>query len=48
MQVNDARYFWPGDLPEIFLLIQPFKYAAFAMVIGLFGLLGTQRQNSSP
>ncbi|AYQ57417.1 Sulfite reduction-associated complex DsrMKJOP protein DsrM (= HmeC) [Bathymodiolus thermophilus thioautotrophic gill symbiont] len=38
--IRHARYFWPGDLPEIFLLIQPFKYAAFAMVIGLFGLLG--------
>ncbi|SMN00626.1 Sulfite reduction-associated complex DsrMKJOP protein DsrM (= HmeC) [uncultured Candidatus Thioglobus sp.] len=38
--IRHLRYFWPGDLPEIFLLIQPFKYAAFAMVIGLFGLIG--------
>lgn len=38
--IRHIRYFWPGDLPEIFLLTQPFKYASFAMVIGLFGLLG--------
>jgi nitrate reductase gamma subunit len=38
--IRHARYFWPGDLPEIFLLVQPFKYAAFAMVIGLIGLVG--------
>ena len=38
--IRHARYFWPGDLPEIFLLVQPFKYAAFAMVIGLIGLMG--------
>lgn len=38
--IRHLRYFWPGDLPEIFLLVQPFKYAAFAMVIGLLGLLG--------
>ncbi|MDB3870053.1 respiratory nitrate reductase subunit gamma [Candidatus Thioglobus sp.] len=37
--VRHLRYFIPGDLPEIFLLIQPFKYAAFAMIIGLGGLL---------
>jgi nitrate reductase gamma subunit len=37
--VRHLRYFIPGDLPEIFLLIQPFKYAAFAMIIGLAGLL---------
>ncbi len=37
--VRHLRYFVPGDLPEIFLLMQPFKYAAFAMVIGLLGLL---------
>jgi nitrate reductase gamma subunit len=37
--IRHLRYFIPGDLPEIFLLVQPFKYAAFAMVIGLFGLL---------
>ncbi|WP_428087708.1 respiratory nitrate reductase subunit gamma [Candidatus Thioglobus sp.] len=37
--VRHLRYFIPGDLPEVFLLIQPFKYAAFAMVIGLSGLL---------
>ncbi len=37
--LRHLRYFWPGDLPEIFLLMQPFKYAAFAMVIGLGGLL---------
>lgn len=38
--VRHLRYFWPGDLPEVFLLIQPFKYAAFLMVIGLLGLVG--------
>ena len=37
--LRHLRYFWPGDLPEIFLLMQPFKYAAFAMVIGLGGLM---------
>ena len=37
--IRHLRYFYPGDLPEIFLLMQPFKYAAFAMVIGLGGLL---------
>ncbi len=37
--IRHLRYFYPGDLPEIFLLMQPFKYAAFAMVIGLAGLL---------
>ncbi|KAA0452596.1 MAG: respiratory nitrate reductase subunit gamma, partial [Candidatus Thioglobus sp.] len=37
--IRHIRYFWPGDLPEVFLLIQPFKYAAFAMVIGLIGLI---------
>lgn len=38
--IRHIRYFWPGALPEVFLLTQPFKYAAFAMVIGLFGLMG--------
>ncbi len=38
--MRHLRYFWPGDLPEVFLLMQPFKYAAFAMVIGLIGLIG--------
>lgn len=38
--IRHIRYFWPGDLPEIFLLVQPFKYGAFAMVIGLIGLMG--------
>lgn len=38
--VRHIRYFWPGDLPQILLLTEPFKYAAFAMVIGLIGLLG--------
>ncbi len=37
--IRHLRYFWYGDLPEIFLLTQPFKYAAFAMLIGLFGLM---------
>ncbi len=37
--IRHIRYFWPGDLPDIFLLTQPFKYAAFAMVIGLIGLM---------
>ncbi len=38
--LHHLRYFWPGDLPEVFLLMQPFKYAAFMLLIGLFGLLG--------
>ena len=38
--IRHVRYFWPSDLPEVFLLVEPFKYAAFAMVIGLIGLLG--------
>jgi nitrate reductase gamma subunit len=38
--MRHTRYFWPGELPEIFLLFQPFKYGAFAMVIGLIGLMG--------
>ena len=38
--IRHIRYFWPGEIPEIFLLTQPFKYAAFAMVIGLVGLIG--------
>lgn len=38
--IRHIRYFWPGELPEVFLLTQPFKYASFAMVIGLLGLLG--------
>lgn len=37
--IRHIRYFWPGDLPDIFLLTQPFKYAAFALVIGLIGLI---------
>lgn len=37
--LRHLRYFYPGDVPEIFLLMQPFKYAAFFMLIGLFGLL---------
>ena len=37
--VRHLRYFVPGDLPDFFLIMQPFKYAAFAMVIGLGGLL---------
>ena len=38
--IRHLRYFWPGEIPEILLLTQPFKYAAFAMVIGLIGLMG--------
>jgi nitrate reductase gamma subunit len=38
--IRHLRYFWPGDVPEILMFTQPFKYAAFAMIIGLFGLLG--------
>lgn len=38
--IRHIRYFWPGEIPEILLLTQPFKYAAFAMVIGLVGLMG--------
>lgn len=37
--IRHIRYFWIGDLPGIFLLTQPFKYAAFTMVIGLVGLM---------
>lgn len=37
--IRHLRYFWPGDIPDILLLTQPFKYAAFAMLIGLAGLL---------
>lgn len=38
--IRHIRYFWPGEVPEIFLLVQPFKYGAFAMLIGLLGLMG--------
>lgn len=38
--IRHLRYFWPGDLPEILLITQPFKYAAFILVIGLIGLIG--------
>jgi nitrate reductase gamma subunit len=38
--IRHIRYFWPGEIPEIFLLVQPFKYGAFAMLIGLMGLIG--------
>ena len=37
--IRHVRYFWPGDVPDILLLTQPFKYAAFAMLLGLLGLL---------
>ncbi len=37
--VRHIRYFWPGDVPSVFIFTQPFKYAAFTMIIGLFGLL---------
>ena len=37
--IRHIRYFWPGDVPSILILTQPFKYAAFTMIIGLFGLL---------
>jgi nitrate reductase gamma subunit len=37
--IRHLRYFWPGDIPEILALTQPFKYAAFAMLVGLAGLL---------
>lgn len=38
--IRHIRYFWPGEVPEIFLLVQPFKYGAFTMLIGLLGLMG--------
>ncbi len=38
--LRHLRYFWPGDVPDLLLLTQPFKYAAFMMLIGLLGLLG--------
>lgn len=37
--IHHIRLFWPGEVPAIFLVAQPFKYAAFAMIIGLLGLL---------
>ena len=37
--IRHLRYFWPGDLPSFLALTQPFKYAAFAMIVGLAGLL---------
>lgn len=37
--IHHIRLFWPGSVPEILLLAQPFKYGAFAMFIGLTGLL---------
>lgn len=37
--IRHIRYFYPGDIPEVLLLTQPFKYAAFAMLVGVLGLL---------
>lgn len=37
--IHHIRLFWPGDVPGILFLAQPFKYAAFAMLIGLVGLM---------
>jgi nitrate reductase gamma subunit len=37
--IRHLRYIWPGDVPELLALTQPFKYAAFAMLVGLAGLL---------
>ena len=37
--VHHIRLFWPNNTPEILLLAQPLKYAAFAMLVGLIGLL---------
>ncbi len=37
--IHHIRLFWPGETPSLLLLAQPFKYAAFAMIIGLIGLL---------
>ena len=33
-------YFWPGEIPVILIKTEPFKYAAFPLIIGLLGLLG--------
>ena len=33
-------YFWPGEIPTILMKTEPFKYAAFPLIIGLLGLLG--------
>jgi len=33
-------YFWPGEIPAILMKTEPFKYAAFPLIIGLLGLLG--------
>ncbi len=38
--IHHIRLFWWGQTPDLLLLAQPFKYAAFAMIIGLLGLLG--------
>ena len=37
--IRHLRYFWIDDVPSLLFLTQPFKYAAFAMIIGLAGLL---------
>jgi len=33
-------YFWPGEMPVLLMKTEPFKYAAFPLIIGLLGLLG--------
>jgi len=33
-------YFWPDEIPAILMKTEPFKYAAFPLIIGLLGLLG--------
>ena len=33
-------YFWPGEVPLILYKTEPFKYAAYPLIIGLLGLLG--------
>lgn len=37
--IHHIRLFWPGQTPDVLLFAQPFKYATFAMIIGLLGLL---------
>ncbi len=37
--IRHLVYFWPGELPEILLHTSSLRYAAFPLILGLFGLL---------
>lgn len=37
--IRHLPYFWPGETPELLRQTEPFKYAAFPLIIGLTGLL---------